>query len=742
MNYKEEIEIGGRPLSVEVGKVAKQADGAAWVRYGDTIILATVVSAKEPMEEADFLPLMVDYREKMYASGKIPGGYFKREGRPSETEVLSSRLIDRPIRPLLPKDYHYDTQVLVTVFSADTDNLPDVVGAVAASTALHISDIPFAGPIATVRVGLLDSQYVLNPSSSQLGTSRLELVVAGTADSIAMVEGVSKEVTEDEMLGAIEFAHQHIRQIVELQDRIRQRAGVAKREYQKAVIPEDMEQDVRDRVAQPLQSICRITDKTPRRDQLYALEDQIQQELAEKYPESELLIAGIFDDVYKAAVRQLVLTEARRLDGRGYDQIRPIAIELGLLPRAHGSALFTRGQTQALATTTLGTKEDEQRVDGLGTEYFRRYMFHYNFPPFSTGESKRYMGPSRRDIGHGKLAERALQAVLPAWDTFPYTIRVTSDVLESNGSSSMASVCAGLLSLMDAGVPVSRHVAGIAMGLIKENEQTVILTDILGDEDHLGDMDFKVAGTREGITAFQMDIKIQGLSAAVMREALQKARDARLHILSLMEEAIAAPRPDISPFAPRIITIHVPVDTIGLIIGPGGKQIREIVEKSGATVDIMDDGQVNIASVNGESGEKAKQMILALIEEPEVGKVYTGTVKKITEFGAFVEIIPGKEGLLHISEIERHRIKSVTDVLKVGDEVEVKLLSIDPRGKMDLSRRALLVAQDSPDGAEAPYERRRPPRSEGREQRGRDRGFSRDRDRHREPRGGRGPENG
>jgi len=743
MSYHEQIEIGGRALSIEVGKVAKQADGAAWVRYGDTIILATVVSNREPIEGADFLPFTVDYREKMYASGKIPGGYFKREGRPSENEILSSRLIDRPLRPLLPKDYHYETQLLVTVFSAETENLPDVIGAIAASAALHVSDVPFAGPIAAVRVGMLDGQYVLNPSEAQLESSRMELVVAGTADSITMVEGESKEVTEDEMIGAIEFAHENIRQIVELQNRIQAKLNVVKREYAHKVIPEELEQQVRSQAAAALPKICRITDKTERREQRKALEESIQSQFAEKYPESEALISGVFDEVYKKTVREMVRREKIRLDGRGCDDIRPISIELGLLPRAHGSALFTRGQTQALATSTLGTKEDEQRVDGLGTEYFRRYMFHYNFPPYSTGESKRFMGPSRRDIGHGNLAERALQAVLPAWEGFPYTIRVTSDVLESNGSSSMASVCAGLLSLMDAGVPIARHVAGIAMGLIKEGDDTAILTDILGDEDHLGDMDFKIAGTREGITAFQMDIKIQGLSTALMRQALEKAQDARFRILSIMEEAMPASRPEMSQYAPRIISIHVPIDCIGMIIGPGGKMIREIVEKSGAKVDIMDDGQVNIASISGESGEKAKQMILAMIEEPEVGKIYTGTVKKITEFGAFLEIIPGKEGLLHISEIERHRINSVTDVLKVGDEVDVKLLSIDARGKMDLSRRALLVAQDNPEAANTPYVRQRPPRPEGRD---RDRGFSRDRDRGRdrprEPRGGRGPENG
>jgi polyribonucleotide nucleotidyltransferase len=729
MSYKEEIEIGGRMLSIEVGKVAKQADGAAWVQYGDSIILAAATSAKEPMI-ADFLPLMVDFREKMYAAGKIPGGYFKREGRPSEPEILTARQIDRPIRPLFPKDYHHDTQVMVSVLSADGENPPDVIGAIAASAALHVSDIPFDGPIATVRVGMIEADYILNPSATELQKSSLELIVAGTLDSITMVEGASKELSEDEIINAIEFAHKAIRQIVELQNRIRQAVGRPKREYGKTVIAAELEAEVRSRAAEPLKGVCRESDKEARRTLKHAIEDQIQVDLAEKFPESKGLIEEVFDAIYTARVREMVVQEGRRLDNRGYDDIRTITIETSVLPRAHGSALFTRGQTQALATTTLGTKQDEQRVDGLGEEFFRRYMFHYNFPPYCTGETKKYMGTSRREIGHGNLAERALKAVLPGWDKFPYTIRVTSDILESNGSSSMASVCAGLLSLMDAGVPITKHVAGIAMGLIKEGDKTAILTDILGDEDHLGDMDFKVAGTRDGITAFQMDIKIKGLSADTMHEALGKARNARNRILDLMETALPQPRAELSAFAPRILTIHVPIDCIGMIIGPGGKMIREIVEKSGATVDIMDDGQVNIASTNGESGEKARNMIELLIQAPEIGKIYTGTVKKIMDFGAFLEILPGKEGLLHISEIDRGRVNSVTDVLKVGDEIEVKLLSIDPRGKLDLSRRALLLAQDNPDAANEPYERKRPPRPEG--------GGSRDRGRDRD----RGPRRG
>ncbi len=744
MSYKEEITVGGRTLSIEVGKVAQQADGSAWVRYGDTIVLAAATSTKEPIE-ADYLPLMVDYREKLYASGKIPGGFFKREGRPSESEVLVARLIDRPIRPLFPKDYRCDTQVLLNVFSADTENLPDVVSAIAASVALTVSDIPFDGPVAAVRVGMIEGEYILNPSIEMLEKSRMELIVAGTHDAITMVEGGSKEVSEDEMIGAIDFAHQAIRQIVELQNKIRENVGVPKREHTPIEVPEGLQEDVGKIAKEHLNRICHITEKAERREAKRQLREQILTDLEEKYPESELLMAEILDDLYQATVRQMVLEEKKRLDGRDYDTIRPISIDLGLLPRAHGSALFTRGQTQALATVTLGTKEDEQRVDGLAEDYFRRFLFHYNFPPFCTGEVKRFMGTGRREIGHGNLAHRALQFIIPPWESFPYTIRVVSEILESNGSSSMASVCAGSLALMEAGVPVSQHVAGIAMGLIKEEDNTAILTDILGDEDHLGDMDFKVAGTRNGITAFQMDIKIKGLPPEVMREALQKAKSARLRILDIMEEAIPEHKPDLSAYAPRIISIHIPIEEIGTVIGPGGKMIREIVEKSGAKVDILDDGQVNIASVNGESGEKARKMILRLVEPPEEGKTYLGIVKKITDFGAFVEILPGKEGLLHISEIERQRIRSVSDVLNVGDEIEVKLLSIEPDGRMDLSRRALLFEQDGGGPNGEPYQRVRPPRSNSRQGRS-DRDHRGRGDRNRRPdrdrRGGRGGDRG
>ncbi|TKJ41692.1 polyribonucleotide nucleotidyltransferase [candidate division LCP-89 bacterium B3_LCP] len=717
MSYSEEITIGGRTLSIEIGKVANQANGAAWVRYGDTIVLAAVTSQRDPIE-SDFLPLTVDYREKMYASGKIPGGFFKREGRPSESETLVSRLIDRPIRPLFPKDYRCETQVLLNVYSADMECLPDMVAAIAASAALTVSDIPFDGPVALVRVGLIDGQFILNPSFDQIEKSEIELVVAGSYDAITMVEGGCKEISEERMIEAIEFAHTAIREIIEVQKRLAEKLNVAKREHLSIEYPEGLEKDVKNIADPEIGRICRITDKSERKTARKEVKEKILTELEEKYPECESFMKEIYSDLFTAEVRRMMLEEKKRLDGRGYDDIRPISIELGLLPRAHGSALFTRGQTQSLGVITLGTKQDEQRIDGLAEDFFRRFIFHYNFPPFSTGEVKKFLGTGRREVGHGNLAHRALQFIVPAWDTFPYTLRVVSEILESNGSSSMASVCSGSLAMMAAGVPTTQHVAGIAMGLVMDGDQTAILTDILGDEDHLGDMDFKVAGTRNGITAIQMDIKIKGLSPALMSEALGKAQNARFRILDIMEEAISEPRPELSDYAPRILSVQVPVDEIGTVIGPGGKMIREITEKSGAKVDIMDDGKVNIASVDAESGEMARKMVLRLIEAPEPGKNYTGTVRKVTDFGAFVEILPGKDGLLHISEIAKGRIDRVTDEIDVGDEIEVKLLSVDRQGKMDLSRRAVLMEQDGELPSDKPYTRNRPDRPSGRDNRG------------------------
>ncbi len=734
MSYKEEITVGGRTLSIEVGKVANQSNGSAWVQYGDTIVLAAANSKKEPME-SDFIPLMVDYRERMYASGKVPGGFFKREGRPGDAETLIARLIDRPIRPLLPKDYRCDTQVLLNTYSADMDCLPDMVAGIAASAAVTFSDIPFDGPVAMVRVGMIDGEFIVNPTTSQLEESQLELIVAGTIDEITMVEGGAKEISEEQMLAAIEFAQTHIRELVELQNRIHAEVGKEKREHISIELPEGLEEAVREIVEPEIPSICHVTDKAERKAAKKELEAKLFEALEEKFPENEMFIEEVFDGIYKAAVRKMMLEDKVRLDGRGYDDIRQITCELGVLPRAHASALFTRGQTQSMGVLTLGTKEDEQRVDGLGENFFRRFMFHYNFPPFCTGEVKRMMGAGRREIGHGNLAHRALQFIVPEWESFPYTVRLVSEILESNGSSSMASVCSGSLAMMAGGVPVKQHVAGIAMGLIAEGDQMAIITDILGDEDHLGDMDFKVAGTKGGITAIQMDIKVKGLPTEIMREAMGKARNARLRILDIMNEAISEPASELSSYAPRIISIKVPVDDIGTVIGPGGKMIREIVEKSGAKVDIMDDGQVNIASVDGESADIAKKMIERIIEIPEPGKNYKGEVKKVTDFGAFVEILPGKDGLLHISEIERGRINKVTDHIDVGDVIEVKLLALEPNGKMDLSRRAVLLEQDGLASGEEvkPYTRNRPPRTGGRNDRG-----GRDRRDNRSPRGGGG----
>ncbi|MFH1735495.1 MAG: polyribonucleotide nucleotidyltransferase [bacterium] len=712
MSYKEEITVGGRTLSIEVGKVANRADGAAWVTYGETIVLATACSNRDPMD-SDFLPLMVDYREKRYAAGKIPGGFFKREARPADSETLISRLIDRPIRPLFPKDYRCDTQVFLNVYSADMDALPDVVAGIAASAALSVSDIPFDGPIAIVRVGMINDEFVLNPSNGQLAETKMELIVAGTDDAIAMVEGGAKEVSERVILDAIEFAHTAIKDIVALQCRIRDKVGKEKREHISVEFPEGLEDAVQKIVDPELSRIIHIAEKSERKTEKRALKVKLFDELAEAFPESEAFIADIYDTLFKKAVRKMMRKDKIRLDGRGYDDIRDITCELGILPRAHGSALFTRGQTQSLGALTLGTKEDEQRIDGLAGDFFRRFMFHYNFPPWSTGEVKRFMGTGRREIGHGNLAHRALEFIIPPWESFPYTIRIVSEILESNGSSSMASVCSGSLALHHAGVPVEKHVAGIAMGLISEEDDTVIITDILGDEDRLGDMDFKVAGTKDGITAIQMDIKTKGLKTEIMQEALQKAQNARFRILDIMTEAIAEPNKELSQYAPTIITIHIDVEDIGGVIGPGGKIVREIVEKTGAKIDIMDDGQINISSTDQESGQKAREWIIKLVEKPEPGKIYHGTVRRVADFGAFVEILPGKDGLLHISEIDKGRVDKVTDILNVGDEVDVMLCGVEANGKMDLSRRAVLIAEEARAAGKEPepYVRNKPQRS-------------------------------
>lgn len=688
-----EIELGGKMLRLETGRMAKQASGSVLATYGDTVVLCTVVGAEEPKEGQDFFPLQVEYREKSSAVGKIPGGFFKREGKPSEKEILSARLIDRPIRPLFPEDYMNEVQVICGVYSSDQENDADVIAAVGASAALMVSDIPFDGPMGEVRVGRVNGEFVINPTHTQLKESDMDLVVGGTEDSIVMVEGDSKEVSEADLLNAIKFAHENIRKICEIQRSLASECGKTKREVKPAESNQELVAEVKALVSETINKIHRSDNitKDERSQQYKALYDSVTESLKEKYPEQEKAIAKVFDDVQYYDMREMILSENRRLDGRNTTQIRPITCEVGVLPRNHGSSLFTRGETQSLTSMTLGTKMDQQILDGLMPEENKRFMLHYNFPPFSTGETGRYGNPGRREIGHGHLAERSLEGMLPEEADFPYTIRIVSDILESNGSSSMATVCAGTLALMDGGVRIKRPVAGIAMGLIKEGERVAVLSDILGNEDFLGDMDFKVCGTTEGITGFQMDIKIKGVSFEIMETALAQAKEGRMHILGKMAEAISAPREAISQYAPHLYTMTVPVDMIGAVIGPGGKNIRHIIEESGAEINIDDDGTVVIAAVSGESARKAQSMIAKITEVPEKGKIYKGKITKTTDFGAFVEILPGKEGLLHISQIAKERVKKVEDVLKRGDIVTVKLLEIDKEtGKLSLSRKVLL----------------------------------------------------
>jgi polyribonucleotide nucleotidyltransferase len=687
---KKEVEIGGKTFSIETGRYARQANGAVMVRYGDTMVLVTAVASEEVKEDQDFFPLQVEYREKTSAAGKIPGGYIKREGRPTEKEILSARLCDRPIRPLFPQNFMNETQVIAMVLSYDGENDADVLAACGASAALTISDIPFDGPMGEVRVGRVDGKFVINPTHQQLEVSDMELVVAGTGDSIMMVEGEAKEVSEAEMLDALKFAQTEIRKIVELQLELQKEAGKAKWAVPEKVIDENLKHDVNELAFEKLKSIVySVLTKEERSAKNKELAEFVKTSLAEKYPEQEKVIAELLHDMEKDLMRQRILTEGIRLDGRTTTDIRPITIETSLLPRTHGSALFTRGETQSLTTVTLGTKNDEQLVDGLLQEYTKKFMLHYNFPPFSVGEVGRMTGVSRREIGHGNLAERSLKMVFPSEDVFPYTVRVISDILESNGSSSMATVCAGSLAMMDAGIPIKAAVSGIAMGLVKEGDKYAILSDILGNEDHLGDMDFKVAGTSKGITGLQMDIKIQGISFEIMEKALAQAKEGRMKILEIMNQAISEPRPHLSPYAPRLITMKIDTDQIGLVIGPGGKTIQGMQRLFGVEIVIDEDGTVNIASPNRENAQKCKEYIKKLTATPEVGEIYEGVVTKIMDFGAFVEILPGKEGLLHISQIDNKRVNKVSDYFKVGDKVIVKLLKIED-GKLSLSRKEVL----------------------------------------------------
>jgi polyribonucleotide nucleotidyltransferase len=694
------VELGGSTLSIEVGKVAKQANGSAFVRYGDTVVLATACSSN-PREGIDFFPLTVDYREYTYAAGKIPGGFFKREGRPTEKEILSSRLIDRPVRPLFPAGYNDETQVIAMVLSADTDNNPDVIGLVAAAAALYLSDIPFPTPLAAVRVGLVDGHLVTNPTYSEVKESLLNMVVAGSEDAIAMVEAGATEVSEETVSEAIQYAHGEIRKIIAIEKELFQKLGIKKREAVAPVLDEAIENEVRQKVEDNLREAM-DTSKYPKLEsqkKISALKEALITSYPEADEETRRKAAGAFGRLEERIFRQDTLLKRQRPDRRAFDQVRPISCEVGLLPRTHGSALFTRGETQALVTATLGTAEDQQRLDVLEGESHKRFMLHYNFPPFSVGETKFLRGPGRREIGHGALAERALFGMVPDETTFPYTVRVVSDILESNGSSSMASVCGGCLALMDAGVPIKSPVAGIAMGLVMEGDQYAILTDIAGAEDHFGDMDFKVAGTKDGITALQMDIKVSGITPQIMAEALAQAKVARLHILGEMLGSISEPRTKISAYAPHIYTIHINPAKIGELIGPGGKVIRGIVEQTGAKIDVENDGRVNVAAVDEDSASKALKIIKDMMAEAELNKTYLGKVVRLADFGAFVEIFPGTDGLLHISEVAEHRIRDIRDELKEGDQLLVKVIAIDGN-KIRLSRKAVLRDQRQKAGTE------------------------------------------
>ncbi|PYO83288.1 MAG: polyribonucleotide nucleotidyltransferase [Gemmatimonadetes bacterium] len=682
--------FAGRPLKMETGRLAKQAAGACLIQFGETVVLATV-TVSDQVSTQSFFPLTVEYREKAYAAGKIPGGFLKREGRPSDEEILSARVADRTLRPLFPEGFKNEVQVFIYVLSADQENDADVLGVTAASAALTMSKVPWNGPVAAVRVGRVEGAWILNPTFQQLEFSDVDMIVSGSRDSIVMVEGGALELTEAEIVKALEVAHKGIRELLEAADELIADVRRPKMEWTKVEAPADLVARVKALAEPRIAEALNLPEKAERAQALAALKATIQEQLAAEFPDNGRDVATVIEDIEYRTMRDQVLSRGERVDGRDLDTVRPITCEVGVLPRTHGSALFTRGQTQALVSVTLGTVQDEQRIDSIDVaqETTKSFMLHYNFPSFSTGEVRPIRGTSRREVGHGALAERALQALLPPYESFPYTIRIVSDILESNGSSSMATVCGGSLALFDAGVPMSAACAGVAMGLIKEGKRVAVLTDILGTEDHLGDMDFKVAGTRTGVTSIQMDIKIEGLDFAIIAEALEKAKTARLQILDVMTKAIPEPRSSLSKYAPRIITVQIPVDKIGDLIGPKGKTIRSIQEQTGAEINVDDNGMVTISAV-GEGGERARDIVAAMIQTPEVGKVYEGVVKSTTAFGAFVEILPGVEGLLHISELQHGRTERTEDVVKKGDHVRVKLLEVDERGRMRLSRKALL----------------------------------------------------
>ena len=688
--HKVTVDLGGKELTISTGKWAKLAGGSAVVQLGGTIVLVASSAAKSAKPGLDFVPLTCDYRERTYAAGKIPGGFFKREGRPTEKETLSSRLMDRPIRPLIHKQWTFETQVMATVVSSDQEHDADVLALIGGSTSLSLSDIPFPEPIAGVRVGRVEGKFIVMPTFAELDESDMDIIVAGTANDIIMVEGGAREVPEADMIAALDFAMGHIKSIVAVQAQLATLAGKAKRPVVEKVDLSDLEAELRGAYTERLKAAIRIPGKERRQEEIDIITAEATAALAEKYAERAAYIGKLLHDVERDALRGMILDQGVRSDGRDCDTIRPISIEVGVLPRTHGSCLFTRGETQALVVTTLGTKADEQRVEELEGQSWKSYMLHYNFPPFSVGETRPIRGPGRREIGHGALAERAVEPVIPADTHFPYTIRIVSDILESNGSSSMASVCGASMALMDAGCPIKAPVAGVAMGLIKEGPKVAVLTDILGVEDHLGDMDFKVTGTREGITAFQMDTKIGGISFEIMRNALAKAHAGRMFILDKMKACLEAPRTEMSPFAPRINIITIHPDKIREVIGPGGKVIKKITEETGCQIDIEDTGEIRIASTNMEGGKRAEELIRNITEDPEVGRVYQGKVRSVVNFGAFVEIVPGRDGLLHVSEIDWGRTEKVEDVLNVGDMVMVKVIGVDKDGKIKLSRRALL----------------------------------------------------
>ena len=692
---KKSMSLAGRELSIETGHLAKQASGSVLVRYGDTVVLVTATTSKEPREGVDFFPLTVDYEEKMYAVGKIPGGFLRREGRATEAATLSARLIDRPIRPLFPKGYRCDVQIVATVLSVEADNEPDMCAMIGASAALHLSSAPFMGPIAGVSVGLIEDEFIINPTEAQRAESRMHLSVAGTFDAIMMVEAGAKEVPEEQMLDAIMFGHEEIQRIVAMIEEFRAdalAAGIAqnKIDVEPIELPEDIVADVEATAHDELKEALQIVNKQARDEAVSAVKDKAVEALIEKYPEQEEDLRAALEAMMKQIVRKLITLEHKRPDGRAITEVRPLTCEVDLLPRAHGSAVFTRGQTQIMSVTTLGSLRDNQLLDGIENVDSRRYLHHYNFPPYSVGETRPMRGPGRREIGHGALARRALEPVIPSEEEFPYTIRVVSEAIESNGSTSMGSVCGSTLSLMAAGVPIKKPVSGVAMGLIREGDEFVVLTDLQGLEDALGDMDFKVAGTKDGVTALQMDIKISGINRAILKQALAQAYDGRMFIMDAMLAAIPAPRTELSPYAPRVLQMKIDVDKIKDVIGSGGKTIKKIIELTGVEIDVEETGVVHILSVDADAAARAQKMIEDIVREPEVGEIYEGPVVKIMDFGAFVNILPGKDGLVHISQLAKKRVNKVEDVVKVGDIVRVKLVEIDKQGRLNLSMKALL----------------------------------------------------